>query len=332
MCKQVLVLWQVRQQQRVLAEWSDRLAGPLTGPEKNHDRILAELSTVVSFGGAGLVTPVDGVEQVLDRMEAEETDRVATGMRDLDDLLGGGLEATGLYVVGARPAMGKTAFGLCVALNAAALGVPVLFKSMEMSARQLWDRALANIESVQMDRITDRNVPSERLTSLAIKARDGEVPLYVDDEGTSTMAALRTGVRRMPTKPGLVVVDYLQLMVGEGRHSDSNRVNEVSEISRQLKQLAMELEIPVLALSQLNRNVESRVDKRPMLADIRESGSIEQDSNVVVFLYRDEVYNPESVDRGLAELIVAKNRSGPTGTRQVAWLPHFQRFANLARV
>src|SRR5580704_6118195 len=159
-----------------------------------------------------------------------------------------------------------------------------------------------------------------------------DAPIYIDDNPNLTVMDIRARARRLTSRAGLglVVVDYLQLMTG--RHGAENRQVEVSEISRGLKILARELEVPVVALSQLSRNLEMRQDKRPLLADLRESGSIEQDSDVVIFIYRDEVYNQESADRGTAEIIVAKHRNGPTGVSQLAFLPHYTRFGNVARV
>ncbi|MHB1929021.1 MAG: DnaB-like helicase C-terminal domain-containing protein [Acidimicrobiales bacterium] len=162
--------------------------------------------------------------------------------------------------------------------------------------------------------------------------RLGEAPLYIDDNPNVTVMEVRAKARRMKSKEGLglIVVDYLQLMTG--RSSAENRQVEVSEISRGLKILARELEVPVVALSQLSRTLESRADKRPILADLRESGSLEQDADVVLFLYRDEMYNPDSADRGTAEVIVAKHRNGATGKMSLAFLDHYTRFADMARV
>jgi replicative DNA helicase len=160
----------------------------------------------------------------------------------------------------------------------------------------------------------------------------GEAPIYVDDNPNLTVMDIRAKARRLKSRSGLglVVVDYLQLMTGRARAE--NRQVEVSEISRGLKILARELQVPVVALSQLSRNLEMRADKRPVLADLRESGSLEQDSDVVIFLYRDELYHPESPDRGTADVIISKHRNGPTGVTQLAFLDHYTRFANMARV
>jgi replicative DNA helicase len=161
----------------------------------------------------------------------------------------------------------------------------------------------------------------------------GEAPIFIDDNPNTTVMEVRAKSRRLKSKLGglgLIVVDYLQLM--SGRNNAENRQVEVAEMSRGLKILARELETPVIALSQLSRNLETRADKRPVLADLRESGSLEQDADVVMFIYRDELYNPESPDRGTAEVIVAKHRSGPTGVVQLAFLDHYTRFANMARV
>jgi replicative DNA helicase len=163
-------------------------------------------------------------------------------------------------------------------------------------------------------------------------AKLGKAPLFIDDNPNLTVMEIRAKARRLKSREGLglIVVDYLQLMSGHG--SSESRQVEVSEISRGLKILARELSVPVVALSQLSRNLEARADKRPVLADLRESGSLEQDADIVLFIYRDEVYNKDSADKGAAEIIIAKHRNGPTGMTQLAFLDHFTRFANMARV
>ena len=278
------------------------------------------------------------LEDSLDRLEAlfgrgETITGVPTGYLDLDEQLAG-LQPSNLVIVGARPGMGKTSFALGMVANAAMeANTPVLFFSLEMSHSEISQRLLcaeARVDATRMrnGRLQESDWP--KITHAI--GRLAEAPIYVDDNPNVTVMDIRAKARRMKSRDGLglVVVDYLQLMTGRSRAE--NRQVEVSEISRSLKILARELEVPVVALSQLSRNLEMRADKRPLLADLRESGSLEQDADVVMFIYRDELYDPESSDRGTAEIIVAKHRSGPTGKTQLAFLDHYTRFANMARM
>jgi len=280
----------------------------------------------------------DLLEASLDRLEElyEQGDAITgtpTGFLDLDKLTAG-LQPSSLVVIGARPAMGKTSFGLNIAAHAAVEARrPVLFFSLEMSQLELSQRLLCSDA-----RVNATNVRNGRLDESDWKkigdavGRMADAPIWVDDNPNVTVMEIRAKARRLKSSEGdlgLVVVDYLQLMTG--RTSAENRQVEVSEISRGLKILARELECPVVALSQLSRSLEQRQDKRPMLADLRESGAIEQDADIVMFLYRDEVYNAESPDIGTAEVLVTKHRSGPTGMIRLAFLPHYTRFANMAR-
>ena len=213
-------------------------------------------------------------------------------------------------------------------------GVPVLYFSLEMSHSELTQRLLCSEARVDSSRIRNGKLLESDWPKISHAiGRLGEAPLYIDDNPNLTIMEVRAKARRLKSRLGnlgLVVIDYLQLM--SGRNSAENRQVEVSEISRGLKILARELEIPVVALSQLSRNLEMRADKRPMLADLRESGSLEQDADVVMFLYRDEIYNPESPERGTAEVIISKHRNGPTGKTDLAFLDHYTRFANMAKV
>ena len=255
---------------------------------------------------------------------------LATGYNDLDDLLSG-LQPSTLNIVGARPAMGKTAFGLGLAVHAAQLTrKPVLVFSLEMGHAELTQRILSSEARVDSSKLRNGRLTEADWSKLGKAVGRLEVPLYLDDNPRVTVMEIRAKARRMKSREGLalIVIDYLQLMSGT---NTENRQLEVSEISRGLKILARELQIPVVALSQLSRNLESRSDKRPMLADLRESGSLEQDADVVMFLYRDEVYNADSPEKGSAEVIVAKHRSGPIGTRRLAFLGAYTRFDNAAR-
>lgn len=256
----------------------------------------------------------------------------ATGYDDLDELLSG-LQPSTLNIVGSRPAMGKTAFGLGMATHIAQHSAkPVLFFSLEMGHAELTQRILSSEAKVDSTKLRTGKLSESDWSKIGLAVGRLEVPLYLDDNPRVTVMEIRAKARRLKAQKGglsLIVVDYLQLMGGDG--NSENRQLEVSEISRNLKVLARELEVPIVALSQLSRNLESRSDKRPMLADLRESGSLEQDADVVMFLYRDEVYNPESPDKGSAEVIIAKHRSGPTGVKRLVFLGQYTRFDNAAR-
>ncbi|MBA3287518.1 MAG: replicative DNA helicase [Acidimicrobiia bacterium] len=257
---------------------------------------------------------------------------IATGYHELDDLLSG-LQPSTLNIVGARPAMGKTAFGLGIATHVAqTTSRPVLVFSMEMGHAELTQRILASEARVNSTKLRTGRLNEADWAKIGRAIGRLEVPLYLDDNPRITVMEIRAKARRLKHKHGglaLIVIDYLQLMTGGP--NPENRQLEISEISRNLKILARELEVPILALSQLSRNLESRAEKRPMLQDLRESGALEQDADVVMFLYRDEVYNPESPDRGSAEVIVAKHRSGPIGIKRLVFLGDYTRFDNAAR-
>ncbi len=256
-----------------------------------------------------------------------------TGYVDLDEMLAG-FQPNNLIIVGARPAVGKTSFALG-ALAHAALEAhrPVLFFSLEMGQLEISQRMLCSEARVDATRVRTGRLDASDWTKISNGVgRLAEAPIWIDDNPNLTIMDIRGKARRLKSRVGdlgMVVVDYIQLMTG--RSTAENRQVEVSEISRGLKILARELECPVVGLSQLSRNLEQRQDKRPMLADLRESGAIEQDADVVMFLYRDEIYNPESPDIGTAEVHVAKHRNGPTGLVRLAFLPHYTRFANMAR-
>ncbi len=274
----------------------------------------------------------------LDRLEyltehGNEVTGTPTGFKDLDRVLAG-LQPNNLIVVGARPAMGKTSFGLNIATHAAMnANNPVLFFSLEMSQLEISQRLLCTEARVDSSKVRTGRMSDSDWTKIShAVGRLSEAPIWIDDNPNTTVMEIRAKARRLKSRVGnlgLVVVDYLQLMSGRSRAE--NRQVEVSEISRGLKILARELECPVMALSQLSRNLESRSDKRPMLSDLRESGSIEQDADVVMFLYRDEVYDQESPDAGMAEIQIAKHRSGPTDRVRLAFLPHFTKFVDMAK-
>ncbi len=256
---------------------------------------------------------------------------VPSHFTDLDKLTAG-FQRSDLIVVAARPSMGKTAFALNVARNAAVESqIPVGFFSLEMSKEQLAMRLLCSEARVDSQKIRSGFLSKHEAASM-IKAAKGfsDAPIFIDDTPAISALELRAKARRMMADKGLglIVVDYLQLM--QGRLNSERREQEISEISRSLKALAKELFIPVIALSQLNRKVEERHDKRPQLSDLRESGAIEQDADVILFLYRDEMYNKESSEKGVAEVIIGKQRNGPTGTVKLAYIKSYTRFENLA--
>jgi replicative DNA helicase len=260
---------------------------------------------------------------------------VRTGFKELDQLIGT-LGPGSLNIIAARPAMGKTAFALTIAQNAALKeGVGVGIYSLEMPAAQLTLRMMCSEARIDMNRVrlgqlTDRDF--SRLVDVA--SRLSEAPIYIDDTPDLTLMELRARARRLVSQNqvGLIIIDYLQLMSGPGSgKSGENRQQEIAAISRGLKALARELGIPIIALSQLSRAVEARPNKRPMLSDLRESGSIEQDADLVMFIYRDEYYNPHSEKAGIAEIIVGKQRNGPTGTVELQFHASHVRFNDLAR-
>ncbi|MFZ4810017.1 MAG: replicative DNA helicase [Ilumatobacteraceae bacterium] len=277
-----------------------------------------------------LTVAMDRLQETYDR--GDSITGTATGFNDLDEILSG-LQPSTLNIVGARPAMGKTAFGLGIATHVAMTAKkPVLFFSLEMGHAELTQRILGSEARVDSQKLRTGRLIDSDWTKIGKAINRLEVPLLLDDNPRVTVMEIRAKARRMKARYGglaLIVIDYLQLM--SGSTSSENRQLEVSEISRGLKILARELEVPIIALSQLSRNLESRGDKRPMLADLRESGSLEQDADVVMFLYRDEIYNRESPDKGAAEVIIAKHRSGPTGLVRLVFNGAYTRFDNAAR-
>ncbi|HXW78339.1 MAG TPA: replicative DNA helicase [Acidimicrobiales bacterium] len=278
-----------------------------------------------------LAVSLDHLEALYNR--GDTITGLPTGYADLDERLSG-LQPSSLVIVGARPSMGKTSFALGLAAHAAVeRSLPVLLFSLEMSHLELTQRLLCSEARVDSSRMRNGKLhESDWPKIVQAIGKLGEAPLFIDDNANLTVMEIRAKARRLKSREGLglIVVDYLQLMSGHG--PAENRQVEVSEISRGLKILARELGVPVVALSQLSRSLETRSDKRPVLADLRESGSLEQDADVVLFIYRDEVYNKESADKGTAEIIIAKHRNGPTGMTQLAFLDHYTRFANMARV
>lgn len=286
----------------------------------------------------GFIPIKDALMEVFERIEFLHTHRggttgIPSGFIDLDKMTSG-FQRSDLIIVAARPSVGKTAFALNIAQN---VGVrakeTVAIFSLEMSASQLVQRMICAEANVDAGRMRTGYLESEdwEKVTMAIGTM-AEAPIFIDDSATITVADIRAKCRRLKKERGLglIVIDYLQLIQGRGRSSE-NRQQEVSEISRNLKAIARELEVPVIALSQLSRSVEQRQDKRPMMSDLRESGSIEQDADIVAFLYRDDYYDKESDRQNIIEIIIAKQRNGPVGTVELAFLKNYNKFVNLDR-
>ncbi len=266
----------------------------------------------------------------IEAMEARESDLtgVSTGLIDLDKKLSG-LNKSNLIVVAGRPSMGKSALAVGFASHVALHHGPTAIFSLEMSRQEIVSRLLCSIGSIDSMKLRTGQLGSHWPKAVEAAAKLYKAPIYVDDAAQVTVTDIRAKCRRLKRQHGLelVMVDYLQLMQGNNRE---NRQQEIAEISRSLKNLARELDVPVIAVSQLNRGLEARQDKRPQLGDLRESGAIEQDADVVMFIYRDEYYNDSSDERGQADIIVAKHRAGATGTVKVGFAAEFTKFTNLA--
>ncbi|QTR50226.1 replicative DNA helicase [Candidatus Thiothrix anitrata] len=255
---------------------------------------------------------------------------VSTGYTDLDEMTSG-LQKGDLVIVAGRPSMGKTTFSMNIAEYAAAhKKLPTAIFSMEMPAEQLTLRMLSSMGRVDQHRLRTGKLTDEDWPRVATAVKIfSDVPMFIDDSPALSPTEVRARARRLMREHGqlgLIVLDYLQLM--QTGAATENRATEISEISRSLKALAKELSVPVIALSQLNRSLEQRPNKRPVMSDLRESGAIEQDADIIIFIYRDEVYNPESPDKGTAEIIIAKQRNGPIGTCRLTFLGKYTRFEN----
>lgn len=288
--------------------------------------------------GEGLEHIQSGLWHLFEELERGYNDpeaflrkNMSTGFTDLNTMLGGGFSPSDLIILAARPAMGKTAFALNIGVNMATQhNKPVAIFNLEMSKEQLITRMLCMESGMNSRALRSGTLHTDEWQSLSNAiARLSEAPIYIDDSSMVTPGEVRAKCRRLKAEQkdlALIIIDYLQLM--ETGNSE-NRQQEISKISRSLKQLARELNVPVVALSQLSRAVESRTNKRPMLSDLRESGAIEQDADIVLFLYRDEYYNPDSNDKNTAELLIAKHRHGPTGTVRLYFEANLTRFGNL---
>jgi replicative DNA helicase len=275
---------------------------------------------------------VERIQELFERASPTDVTGVPTGFTDLD-VKTAGFQPGDLIIIAGRPSMGKTALALNIGQHVAIdLGMPVAVFSMEMGASQLAMRLLGSVGRIDAQRLRTGRLTDEDWPRLSeAMERMHAAPLYIDETPALNALELRARARRLAREYkqlGLVIVDYLQLMSANGM--GENRATEISEISRSLKALAKELQVPVIALSQLNRTVEQRTDKRPVMSDLRESGAIEQDADVILFIYRDEVYNPESPEKGIAEIIIGKQRNGPIGKVQLRFGGEHTRFDNLA--
>ena len=332
---------------RKLVSASDEIATNAFNPQgKAIDRILDEAEQKIFNIGEegsrmkqGFQSMDTLVVELLDRVQEmannpNDITGVPTGFYDLDRMTSG-LQPGDMVVLAARPSMGKTAFAINIAEHVALNeGLPVAVFSMEMGASQLAVRVVGSIGRIDQGHLRTGKLSDDewpRLTEAIEKLRT--VSLHIDETPGLTPSELRANARRLARqcgKLGLIVVDYLQLMSGSGGSGGDNRATELGEISRGLKMLAKELQCPVIALSQLNRSVEQRTDKRPMMSDLRESGAIEQDADIIMFIYRDDYYNKDSKEPGVAEIIIGKQRNGPTGTVKLTFLKNLTRFESLA--
>jgi replicative DNA helicase len=300
------------------------------------ERRVFEIAEQGKRSGSGFVPLRDVLGATIDRLDLlhqtqGQLSGVSTGYNDLDRMTAG-LQPGDLVIVAGRPSMGKTTLALNIAEAAAiSRNVPVAVFSMEMSREQLAFRMISSLGRVDQSHLRTGMFGDEdwaRINSAIAQMRNA--PIYIDDSGSLTPTEVRARARRLKRERGLglIVIDYLQLMQVPG--TKENRATEISEISRSIKALAKELQVPVIALSQLNRGVEQRTDKKPVMSDLRESGALEQDADVIMLIYREEVYEPDTPRKGIADIIIAKQRNGPTGEVHLTFLGKYTRFENLA--
>ncbi|HZW12452.1 MAG TPA: replicative DNA helicase [Noviherbaspirillum sp.] len=331
---------------RKLITVSDEIATQAFNPQGKEvkqmlDEAEAKIFAIAEEGSRGaqgfqaiqplLTEVVERIDELYNRDNQNDITGVPTGFIDLDRMTSG-LQPGDLVIVAGRPSMGKTAFSLNIGENVAIdSGLPVAVFSMEMGGAQLAMRMLGSVGRLDQSRLRVGKLNDEdwpRLTHAIQKMNEAQ--LYIDETPALSPIEMRARARRLSRqcgRLGLIIVDYLQLMSGNGGGGE-NRATEISEISRSLKGLAKELHCPVIALSQLNRSLEQRPNKRPVMSDLRESGAIEQDADVILFIYRDQVYNPDSPDKGTAEIIIGKQRNGPIGTVRLTFLGEYTKFDN----
>jgi len=330
---------------RKLITVSDEIAGDAFNPQGKEvkqmlDAAESKIFAIAEEGARGAVGFVDiqpllarvveRIDELFSRDGSNDITGVPTGMMDLDRMTSG-LQQGDLIIVAGRPSMGKTAFSVNIGENVAIeSGLPVAIFSMEMGGTQLAMRMLGSVGRIDQQRLKTGRLNEEdwpKLTHAIQKMNDAQI--YIDETPALSSIELRSRSRRLARKCGqlgLIIVDYLQLM--SANSPGENRATEISEISRNLKSLAKELNCPVIALSQLNRSLEQRPNRRPVMSDLRESGAIEQDADLILFIYRDEVYNPDSPDKGTAEIIIGKQRNGPIGQVRMTFLGQFTKFEN----
>ena len=275
---------------------------------------------------------VERVQQLYDRDDPSDITGTPTGFHDLDKLTSG-LQPGDMIVIAGRPSMGKTAFALNIAEHIGVdIGLPVAIFSLEMSGPQLAMRFLSSVARIDQTRMRSAKLTDEDWDKMTVAlGKLHDAPIHIDETGAINSTDLRARARRLHRqcgKLGLIVIDYLQLM--SSNKEGENRATEISEVSRSIKALAKELQVPILALSQLSRKVEERNDKRPLMSDLRESGAIEQDADIIMMMYRDEYYKPDTQEKGVAEVIIGKHRNGPTGTVKLTFLGEYTKFVNAA--
>ncbi len=277
---------------------------------------------------------VDRIQELYEQENPSDVTGVPTGFHDLDKMTAG-LQAGDMIVVAGRPSMGKTAFALNIAEHVGVdLGLPVAIFSLEMSGPQLAMRFLSSVGRLDAHRIRTGRLNDDEWDKMTVAlGKLHGAPIHIDETGALNVTDLRARARRLARsfggKLGLIVIDYLQLMTST--RENENRATEISEISRSIKALAKELQVPVIALSQLSRKVEERNDKRPLMSDLRESGAIEQDADIILMMYREEYYKPDTPEKGVAEVIIGKHRNGPTGTVKLTFLGEYTRFQSFAQ-
>ena len=304
--------------------------------EKLSDEVEKQVFGILQNSGSGdfthirdvILEPFNDIEEII--KNGGQIPGISTGFIDLDRITAG-LHNSNLIIIGARPSMGKSALGLNIVQNAAVKSKKICAVfTLEMAKKEVANRMLACEAGVDLSKMRTGDIQQTDWEKLAeAMGVLAEANIYIDDTSSITLAEIRSRCRKLKIEHGLdmVMIDYLQLMEGGG--NEASRQQEISNISRGLKVMAKELEVPVIALSQLSRTLETRADKRPMMSDLRESGAIEQDADVIMFIYRDEYYNPESEDRGVAEIIIGKQRSGSTGTVKLRYDGQYTRFSNL---
>jgi len=327
---------------RTLIQLSTRIAGMSYEESEDPEKLIAEAERMIVELGSRRVSGVfysikDILVDTLTHMEFLYNNRggvtgVPTSFGDLDKICHG-LQPSDLIILAGRPSMGKTSLGMCIGYSAALKhNIPVAIFSLEMSKEQLVQRILCAEARIDQQRVRNGLLNEEDWRELhEIAGKLAKAPIYIDDTPAVTVRQVRAKARQLQAEKGLglIIIDYLQLMQGTRRYE--NRQQEISDISRSLKSLAKELNVPVLALAQLSRAVEQRQDKRPIMSDLRESGALEQDADLIMFIYRDEYYNPDSEKKGIAEIIISKHRNGPVGIVELGFLKELTKFVPLLK-